>query len=167
MNPFHAYRAPVAPSRPLGGFGDMGAISIPLGNLGSINIPLGAVEVALGALGTAISRTQQEHLTAQRAAGLDPSGRGRAAGAEPSALDQYAAWRQTPLGKVYTYSMWVAAPVAAALSYRKNKSIGWAALHGLVLPRFYLAYRGVDALAGGSSTRSNGRRKRRRNGRRR
>lgn len=37
-------------------------------------------------------------------------------------------------------------PAAAALSYHRNRSIGWAALHGF-LSLTYLAYRGIEAVA--------------------
>jgi hypothetical protein len=89
---------------------------------------------------------------------------------QPSALDRLSAWYDTPMGQLYKASMFVAVPLAAALSYQKNKSVGWAIVQGLLIPRFYLAYRGVQALTddGGKRKRKNGKRRCRRNrGRRR
>lgn len=52
-----------------------------------------------------------------------------------------------PLGTTEKLSIGaVTAPIAAGLSYQRNRSVGMAVLHGLVAPA-YLAYRGAQALA--------------------
>ena len=61
-------------------------------------------------------------------------------------LEQLAAWQKTPVGRAYTVSFWIAAPLAAALSYQRSGGIGMALVHGLLIPRFYLVYRGVQAV---------------------
>jgi len=45
---------------------------------------------------------------------------------------------------VFMLSRLLVVPAAIGLSYTRNNSVGWAALHGLLIPTWYLGYRGVQ-----------------------
>jgi hypothetical protein len=52
--------------------------------------------------------------------------------------------------KVYLGTRVISSPFAVAMSYKRNKSIFWAAVHGLFIPNIYLAYAFIDRKTGGA-----------------
>jgi hypothetical protein len=66
--------------------------------------------------------------------------------AEANEVDEIEAERPAPTmaENVWTWSGWIARPVAAGMSYQKNQSLLWAALNFAFFPRAYVVYRVVS-----------------------